>query len=503
MAHHCAPAPRATKSRTGRRIAITVVSLLALLVGVLLFNTLRLPSLPAADGARLPPVADLDAAVERLAAAVRIPTISWGFANPPGGNRFPELHALLEKSFPRVHAKLRRETVSEWSLIYTWPGSDATLPPVLLTAHQDVVPIEPGTEGRWTHPPFGGVVKDGFVWGRGAMDNKQMLMATFEGVERLLAEGYVPKRTIILAFGHDEEVGGHLGAKAIAERLHQRGVRAQFSLDEGAVILEGVIPDATRPIAQIGVAEKGYLSLLLKASATGGHSSMPPPSTAVGKLGRAIARLEAEQMPASLDGPGVAALRAMAPALPFARRVVLANAWLLAPLLQRQLEAKPNTNALIRTTTAPTMINGGIKENVLPSEATAVVNFRLAPGSSVADVKAHVARVVADPDVAISEYNAVGGEATPVADAGGAGFAAISRVIRRIEPAALIVPGLVVAGTDSKHYARVSDAALRFTPMRVGADDLKRVHATDERIAVANYGEIIAFYVTLIRESAQ
>ena len=480
-------------------LAFAVVLLLALVVAV---NTLRLPGLPDTQGDKLPAIADVDTAAERLAAAVRIPTISWGFANPPGGNRFPELHALLQTSFPRAHAALQRETVAESSLIYTWPGSDASLAPILLTAHQDVVPVEPGTEGKWTHPPFDGVIADGYVWGRGTMDNKQMLMATFEGIERLLAEGFQPRRTIILAFGHDEELGGRLGAKAIVDRLAERKVRAQFSLDEGSVILEGVIPDATRPIAQIGVAEKGYLSLLLTAKAPGGHSSMPPPSTAVGKLGRAIARLEANQMPATLDGPGGRALLAMSPALPWPKRVMLANQWLFGPLLTRQLSAKPSSNAQIRTTTAPTIIKGGVKDNVLPSEATAVVNFRIAPGDTMESVKAHVVRSIDDSDVTVSEYNAVGGDATPVADASNPGFAAIASVIHRIEPSALVIPGMVVAGTDSRHYARVSDAALRFTAMRVNSKDLTRVHATDERIGVANYGEIIAFYVTLIREAA-
>lgn len=477
---------------------------LLLLLLVLLVNTLRLPSLPAPAGEKAPALVDIDAAAQRLSAAIKIPTISYGFANPPGGNRFPELHALLVTSFPLVHATLKREWINGSSLLYTWSGSDPSLAPILLTAHQDVVPVEPGTEAGWTHPPFSGAIVDGYVWGRGSMDNKQMMMATFEGVERLLAIGFKPKRTVILAFGHDEEMRGVLGAKFIADELERRKVRAQFSIDEGSAILQGVVSGIDRPIAQIGVADKGGLSIQLKAEAPAGHSSMPPASTAVGKLGRAIARLEENQMPGSLSGPGGESLRALAPALPFMQRVTIANSWLFGPLLIRQLSKVPNTNALIRTTTAPTVIKGGIKDNVLPSEATAIVNFRLAPGDRVEAVKAHVTAVIDDPSITMSDYHPQGGvEATAVADSHNPGYKLISEALQTIEPSAIITPSLVIAGTDSKHYQRVAEASFRFTPMRINAGDLKRIHATDERIGVANYGEIISFYVSLIKAGAQ
>jgi carboxypeptidase PM20D1 len=215
-----------------------------------------------------------------------------------------------------------------------------------------------------------------------------------------------------------------------------------------------------------------------------------------------VARLEAHQVPATLDGPGGRGLQAVAPALPFAARLALANEWLFAPLLIRQLAASPVTNALIRTTTAPTIVQGGVKENVLPSEATAVVNFRLAPGDTVAAVKRHVEQTVADPDVAIADYSGPGAEATPVADADGPGYRMITQAIHAVAPQAMVAPGLVVTGTDSKHYSRVSAAAYRFTPMRLTTTDIGRIHGTDERIAVANYGELISFYVALVRAAA-
>jgi len=490
-------------SRWLRKAGIGLILIALALALAVLVNTLRLPGLPAAGAGLSSPPAGLDAAVKRLSAAIQVQTVSSSPMQASAENSFPAFHKLLEESFPRVHGALKREVINGSSLLYTWQGTDPSLAPILLTAHMDVVPVEPGTEGSWTHPPFSGAIADGYVWGRGAIDMKHVVMATLEGIESLLAEGGAkPKRTVLLAFGHDEEIGGEAGAKAIVDLLEQRKVRAMFSLDEGSAILDGVIPGATRQIAQIGLSEKGGLSLLLKAKAKGGHSSMPPQQTAVGKIGRAVSLLEAHQMPATLDGPGGKGLLGVAPALPFGMRVVLANQWLFGPILIRQLSASPVTNALIRTTTAPTIIQGGVKENVLPSEATAVVNFRLAPGDTVAQVKAHVEQTIADPDVTFTDWRGPGVEATSVADMNGPGYKLIAEAIHAIAPDAVVAPGLVVTGTDSKHYGRVSDAAYRFAPMRLTPPDIVRIHGTNERIGIVNYGELISFYTALVRASA-
>ena len=479
--------------------------LLAIVFGLVLVvvtKTMLLPDLPKAGAKQSAPPSGLDAALKRLSAAIQIKTVSYGPANTSDENNFPAFHKMLQESFPLSHAALKREVVNGSSLLYTWQGSDPSLAPILLTAHMDVVPVEPGTEANWTHPPFSGAIADGYVWGRGTLDMKHVVMATLEGVERLLAEGAKPKRTVLLAFGHDEELGGQAGAKAIVDLLEQRKVRALFSLDEASAILDGVIPGATRLIAQIALSEKGGYSLLLTAKAKGGHSSMPPPQSAIGKLGRAVSLLEAHQMPATLDGPGGQGLVGVAPALSFGLRAALANRWLLDPFLIRELSASPPTNAMIRTTTAPTIIQGGVKDNVLPSEATAVVNFRLAPGDTVAMVKAHVAKTIADPDVTVTDYGGPGVEATAIADVNGPGYKLIAEAIRLIAPDAVVAPGLVVTGTDSKHYSRVSAAAYRFTPMRLTLPDISRLHGSNERIGTGNYGELITFYTALMRSGA-
>ena len=207
---------------------------------------------------------------------MRLKTISSREDGALNADQFKAFHALLQTKFPRTHAALKREVVNELSLLYTWEGADPKAKPIMLLAHQDVVPIAPGTEGDWQAPAFSGEVKDGFVWGRGSWDDKGNLLSQLEAVEMLVASGYKPPRTIYLAYGADEEVGGFRGAAKISALLQSRGVQLDFVIDEGLLVLDGVMPGIAKPTALIGVAEKGYMSVVLKMSATPGHSSMPP-----------------------------------------------------------------------------------------------------------------------------------------------------------------------------------------------------------------------------------
>jgi carboxypeptidase PM20D1 len=479
-------------------LGVTVASLVAILTVRTLLLTSRQIDVPAVE----PIEVDSGAAIDRLAQAVRVPTISHEAKADFDPAPFLRFHTLLEQSFPLAHEHLKRERVADYSLLYTWQGSDPKLQPILLMAHIDVVPIEPGTENDWENPPFGGVVSEGFLWGRGSLDDKGSLMAEMEAVEVLLARGFRPQRTIHLAFGHDEEVGGNEGAVGIAKLLAERKVRLLFTLDEGMAILEGSGFGIEIPAAIIAVAEKGSISLKLTARARGGHSSTPPETTSVGTLARAVSKLEASPMPARLSGPAAMMLDSVAPEMGFVPRLFIANRWLFGPLLIRQLESRPGGNALVRTTTAPTILRGGIKENVLPSEAFALVNFRILPGDTIEGVTAHVRRAVDNPELGIEDGGRIRREASPVARVGSPGFRVIHRSIRQIFPETVVVPGLTLGGTDSRHYIGVTDDSYRFVPIRGRPEDLERIHGTNERIAVENYTEIVRFYAQLIRNAA-
>ena len=440
-------------------------------------------------------------AAERLAGAIRFPTISAEGKTDASAEALAGLHAYLAESFPLVHRRLTRETVNRFGLIYTWTGSDPSLKPILLMAHQDVVPIASGTEAKWRHAPFSGDIADGFIWGRGAWDDKGSLLALLEALEGLIASGAQPKRTIILVSGQDEESGGERGAKAIAELLDKRGIHPEFVLDEGGVVTDGIIAGATRPVAFIGVAEKGMATFSLTAEGAPGHSSMPPPQTVVGRVAAAVAKLEARPMPARIDGLARRTFEGLSASMAGLQHWALANLWLTEPLVRRKLESQPSTNAMLRTTTAVTVIAGGNKANVLPGKAEALVNFRIKPGERIADVAAHIRETIDDSGITVAQQPD-GEEPSPVSPDDAPGYRWIAQTIHDTAPDAAVVPGLVVGATDSRSMTRLTDRVYRFMPIRVHPEDVARFHGTDERISVADYEEMIAFYKRLITLSA-
>ena len=481
-----------------KRVLLAIFFVLLLLVAAVAANTLRHGSRQL-DVAPAPPLAvDESAVADKLAGAVRFRTVS--VRDDPGANagEFLKLHDYLKERFPLVHAKLKLEVVGGYSLVYTWPGSDASAKPVLLMAHLDVVPVSPGTESKWHAAPFAGEIKDGYVWGRGAWDDKSRVIAQLEAVEMLLAQGFQPRQTIMLAFGHDEEVNGMRGAGQVAALMQQRKVRFDFVLDEGSAITQGIIPGIDKPVAIIGVAEKGYASVRLQAHGTPGHSSMPPPpgASAIGALAATLDRVENEQRPAAISGVARRTFETLAPEFHGAQRVALSNLWLFEPVVLRQLEKARTMNALLRTTTALTIVNGGNKDNVLPGVAEAVVNFRMLPGDTAEGMLRHVkARAPANVDAALSPG---WGEPSPVSSTDSNAYTTIAAALRAQFPGIVVTPGLVVTGTDSSHYTAIADNVYRFSPVRVTPSDLPRLHGIDERIAVSNLAELVRFYHLLI-----
>ncbi|HBL31992.1 MAG TPA: hypothetical protein DD490_34650 [Acidobacteria bacterium] len=444
---------------------------------------------------------DARGAAGRLAGAVHIPTVSNDAGGPVNGAAFLALHEHLAQSFPRVHATLTREVVADYSLLYTWQGTDSKAPPILLLSHQDVVPVEPGTEKGWTHPPFAGEIADGFLWGRGTMDDKVGVLGLLEAAEHLLGQGFQPRVTVLFAFGHDEEVSGVHGARNLAALLKQRGVRPAFVLDEGGVIAEGMVEGVTAPVALIGTAEKGYVSVDLTARAEGGHSSMPPRQSAIGRLAAAVQQLEEHPMPARIAGATRASFEAMAPEMPFGPRLVLSNLWLFDPLARRIFSRDPVADSRIRTTTAATIFQAGVKENVLPQEAKAVVNFRILPGDTVAGVLDHV-RARVGPQIEVAARQATATEPSPESPADAPAYRLLQKTIVQTVPGALVSPNLLGGGTDTKHYQGLTPYIYRFLPLRVRQEDLARVHGTNERISLESYSEVVRFYVQLLRNAA-
>lgn len=439
--------------------------------------------------------------VDRLSTAITFRTIGAEDQSKLQEQPFLALQAFLRTAFPRVHKELASERINGYSLLFTWQGTDPDRPPIILMAHQDVVPVNPGTEADWTHPAFSGAIADGYVWGRGTLDVKASLMAILESVEALLAEGYQPQRTIYLAFGHDEEVSGHNGAEKIVAHLKAKGIKAEYVIDEGGSVLTTGLAGIKSPVALVGVAEKGYVSIELAVMDPGGHSSMPPRHTAVGILAQAINRLEDHPFPAHLTTMNLT-LSYLADKLPSAKRVIVTNPWLFGPLVKHLMSQSPETDASIRTTTAATMISGSTKENVLPQKATAVINFRIFPGDTITSVTEHVRTTIDDPRVTIRPLpNAT--NPSPISDTHARGYRLIEETIYQTmgQMNLTVAPYLVLGGSDSRFYAPIAENVYRFVPMSVSGDDLKRIHGTNERIGTQDYACMIRFYAQLIRNS--
>lgn len=442
--------------------------------------TTRFPSLP-----------------ENLATLLRRPTVSSYDASEENEEAFAGLKNDLRILYPRVHAAMRREEPGDRALLFMWPGSDEKLLPAMLCAHFDVVPA-PDAES-WRHDPFSGEIADGELWGRGAQDIKVCLASILEAAEMLITEGFAPKRTVYFAFGGDEETGGSRGARRIAELLAARGERISFLVDEGGPIAVGMLPFADIQPALIGVAEKGYVDFLVETRGSGGHASMPPAHTASGSLSAAVAAIEAHPARLRLCKTARSFLAALAPHSKQPYRFLFRSIPINAPLIKFAFSRGPSTNAMVRTTAAPTMLSGSPKENVLADYAWANINVRLLPGDSSAGELKRLSALAAPFGAKVSiRHPEHVVEASDESGTDHEGWKAIVDALAKSHAESTPVPFLFSAGTDTKHYRSLVGATYRFTPLPQTAEDLARVHARDERVRLSDLDRCALFFRTLM-----
>ncbi|EGG20948.1 peptidase M20 family protein [Cavenderia fasciculata] len=477
---------------------------LLLLVIILIYNTVtftsKQPNVETLEKGHQDSYNSLseDQLAKRLGQSIQFKTISHAEEYQNDYEEFIKLHAFLKKTFPLVHSYLDCQVIGDYSLLYHWKGQDPTLKPIMFAAHMDVVPIV--NEDKWSYPPFSGKVADGYVWGRGSMDDKLVVMALLEAIEDQLASGHhaTLQRSIYLAFGHDEEVGGYRGASKMAAYLEEKGVTFEYILDEGLpILLPPVFPGITRPIATLGMAEKGGLNLHLSVASMGGHSSMPPKHTAIGILSAAITKIEENPMPLSLqqarlvfDYVGREATLPM--------KLVFANMWLFEPIVSKVLSKTPALDALQRTTTAVTVFNGGNKPNVLPAFANATINFRIAPSDSIQRVIDHIRTTIDDDRITLSVSDSI--EPAPVTSPHTPSFKLIqSTIIQEFSPDVIVAPAIMIANTDTRWYWNLTPNIYRFCPQLVSKTDHARFHGVDERISTSNYKQLVDFYYHLIK----
>ena len=456
---------------------------------------------------------DLDGAVDRLSKAVTFKTISNQDREDFDKEAFLSYHKFLEQAYPNVHKTLKKEVLGDprpYSLLYTWEGKDPGLEPALFYAHQDVVPVPEDSRDQWKEDPFAGTVSDGYIWGRGVLDDKCQVHGILEAAEMKIKEGWQPSRTIYFVFGQDEEVGGQEGARFIAEELEKRGIkRFAFVMDESAPLIPGVFPGIPDNTALIGIAQKGFISLELAINGVGGHSSQPPAETNIGILAKAITKLETAQFPYKIHPAVRHQYRYMGPELdmesqPLYAAVAFGKDDHLTELEQKfidQMAQNQVTRAMLHTTIAVTMFNAGIKDNVLPPSATAVVNFRPMPGDSPEVIIEHVKKAIDDDRITIRDISA-SSPATNIADPGSKAYKALEKSIRQTWGNNLIVsPFFVIGGSDSKHFQARPFAPDVFTITGLQLESPKEFegfHGVNERILVNEYGKTIGFFYTIL-----
>jgi carboxypeptidase PM20D1 len=449
----------------------------------------------------LAPAVSIDTAraARHLSEAVRIPTVSHQDPADNDDAEWDRFHAWLLEAYPAAHARMSREVVGGHTLVYTWPGSDPALPAVVLLAHYDVVPVTPGTEGDWKHPPFDGVIAGNAVWGRGSVDDKGSLVGLFEALEALASDGFRPRRAVIVVSGHDEEAGGS-GARAAAEALQARGIQAEFVLDEGLAVVAD-FPLLGRPVALVGVAVKGYATLKVVAPAKGGHSSAPPPETGVETLAKAVLAITSHSFPMRFEGPPADMVRALAPAAGTMVRMAVANEWLFRPLLVRMIAATRAGAATLHTTIAPTMLRGSPKENVLPQDAAAWVNYRIAPGDTAAQVLQRARDATSGLEVELN-WEHPPYDPPPVSSS----YSNAYRIIAALaadEGRTPVAPGLVTATTDSRSMVPIAKDIYRFQPIVASLRDFEMIHGTDEHMTLDNLRRTAEFYARLVATAAR
>ena len=489
-------------------ILLALAAFLLVIVGVVLYRTSHF-AIQLPDDEPIP-LAEIDGeeVARHIGLAIQLKTISNTDPAKVDPLPFEGLRNLLQVLYPQVDDHLTREVINGGGLLYTWQGTEPDLDPIALAAHQDVVPANEAADSGWTHPPFAGEIADGYVWGRGALDCKGSLISIMEAVNNLIRDGFAPRRTVYLLFGHDEECSGTHGAVALADILEARGVRLALLLDEGGSVTTSTLPGIESPVAMIGVTEKGHLSLKLKATTKPGHASTPSTPTAIGALSLAIATLENNPFPQHLDMVEFM-MSFVGAELPFMDRLMLANTWLFGGAVKRKLSQNPSTDANTRTTIAPTILRAGSAENVLPATAEALINLRIFPGETVRETYERIYDLVADQTLEVlpAHGETLEGdhtwEPTEISDIDSPQFRLLTRLAQSAYPEALVAPFMMNGATDSRHYSKLSHFIFRFSPILLSQEDQNTVHGVDERLSFENAARMVSFMQALIRTASQ
>ncbi|MCL2889245.1 MAG: M20/M25/M40 family metallo-hydrolase, partial [Eggerthellaceae bacterium] len=457
-------------------VLIILAGALVVLIAIMLVNATRIKPTPVKKP--LPQSLEMgdDEAVERFREMLRSATI-WGAENPEADHTpFDEFAPKLQKLYPSVFENLELTIVNTYGIMLRWRGADPSLSPVILTAHHDVV--EANVKG-WTHDPFGAEITDGKIFARGSVDTKCILAALLEATARLLAEGYVPPRDIILFSTNSEEDSGDTTPKMI-ELLQEQGISPYFVLDEGGAVIDKAPLGVKCQFAAIGVSEKGIFNALITTNAPGGHAATPALGNATNKLVTGLNKLQNNPAPAKLAAPIEAMLKELAAYGGFGLKIVFGNLWLLRPLVLKIMKGDPETAAMVRTTHAFTQLEGSRAHNVIPKQAKATVNVRIDPSESIEialdRIKSHFD---AETEFALSDANSP----SPISPFEDEVFDYLRRIIHSVYPNAGIAPYVQSSCSDARHFHQHYLRVYRFAGFLFKAEERASIHGQDEHLS--------------------
>lgn len=469
------------------------ISLLLLIV--LIVKTVSNKPIVQNDAISLAPLPEH--AIQHISEAIQMATETPNDFYQYDSATFFAYRKFIERTYPLVHQKLTRTIIDSFHYIYEWKGTDTSKLPIVLMAHYDVVPVEASAVKLWHAKPYGGEVKEKYIWGRGVLDDKSSMISILEATEAKLKAGFEPKQSIFLCFGGDEESNGR-GAIAMVKYFQSKKQRFDLVVDEGGEISTEDNKHIQQPIASVGVGEKGYVTMVLSVQKAGGHSSIPEKSSTIGILSKALHTIEENQIPTRLTPPIKAYLeRISSYNNNFFEKMKLSNLWLFERWVLNDMTQNRSSNALVRTTLVPTVVNSGVRDNVIPTFATAMVNSRILPGETPNSVKAYVEKLINDTNVKVSIYPNYESMPSSTTEVNSAAFKRVEAAIRSVVKDVVVAPMLMVGATDSRNYRAISNGVINFTPLT----DAKGYHGIDERMLISDFEKCFNYYTFLIQST--
>lgn len=444
---------------------------------------------------------NMDQAAHNLAKSLTFKTISFENLSKINYSEFKNMQDYIEKTYPLINSKLEQIVINNSTLIYKWPGNNSSAKAIVILAHQDVVPAE--QPEKWTHPPFAGIIENDTIFGRGAYDDKMGVFGNLEAFEYLLKQGFQPRHSIYLVLGHDEEIGGFNGVKAVVDYMKNKDIKIELVMDEGGFVSVKSIKGIDTSIGLLGVGEKGYLDFKLKVVVQPGHSSMPLLDNAIQVIAGAIKTLQDNPMPPVFDDWTMNSLKEYSPYANHEFKDILENPLKNQSLTEEILSKEPMFNALIRTVMSPTIIEGGVKSNIIPAESSVTYNVRIHTGDSIEKVLDHVKKVTNDPRIEIEsvDFSAANPSPSPVLHPS---FKIIEKLTKEVFGENVpIIPFVGFGGTDTKHFQNIGygEAFYRWNPVNITSDIIKGMHGYDEKLPIGSYKNFIKFMIMFIKET--